>query len=338
MLMLDIGAEIRRAVDEVGPIGTDEVVATARRRRRRRRAGAGVAAAAVAAAVAVVFAVVLPSGSSKVYVGSAPVGGQPATSSVSADGVTVRVSFDTTTVAAGRSIHGQLEIVNTSGHRLIGKGCQNRSFGVQVNGSSYYAPSPAFGACHGKFVIRRGTSRWPITVGTTYQSFSGVHHPLPAGRYVEAFEFSPFTPSTPPTPAPIRITVTSPNTDAPSPTTAATGSVPTGEVVGHINACFGIPPNHVPRSVAGTVEALRGRVRSVPDGSGSWRIVLPTTRVAIETVAAGHDYRFRLPPGHYVIAVTKDRTTPAGRAPWRYIAATVTAGHATTASIPNTCK
>lgn len=338
--MLDIAAEIRRVVDEVGPIGTDEVVATARRRRRRRRAGAGALAAAVAAAVAVVVAVVLPSGSSsRVDVGAAPVGGRPATSSVSVDGVTVRVKFDTTTVTAGGSIHGQLEIVNASGHRLIGKFCQARSFGVQVNFSSYYAPSPAFGACDGRFVIARGTSRWPLTVGTTYQSPPGVHHPLPAGRYTEAFGFAPFTPITPPTPAPIRITITSPNTNPPSPATTATGSATSiGEVVGHINACFGIPPNHVPRSVAGTVEALRGRVRSVADGPGSWRIVLPTTRVAIETVAAGHDYHFRLPPGHYVIAITKDRTTPAGRAPWRYIAATVTAGHATTASIPNTCK
>lgn len=216
--MFDIATEIRRAVDGVEPISAEEVVATAKRRRRRGGAGAGVA---LVAAVVITLAVVLSPGStSKLHVGAPPMGSRPVTSSASAMGVTVRITFDTTTVVAGHTIAGELEIHNASGHRLVGKFCQNRSFGVQVDPTatprrspSYYSYSPGPGACRGKFIIPRGTSRWPITVNTTYRSQAGARqrYPLPAGRYREAFGFAPFTPITPPDPAPIRITVTAPH-------------------------------------------------------------------------------------------------------------------------------
>ena len=75
-----------------------------------------------------------------------------------------------------------------------------------------------------------------------------------------------------------------------------------GGVVGGIDPCFGIPPSpSEPTYVAGTVTVYRGRVTWKPDRPGSFVAVLPSARVAEQTVATNATYRFVLEAGSYVL-------------------------------------
>ncbi len=91
----------------------------------------------------------------------------------------------------------------------------------------------------------------------------------------------------------------------------------------------------VPHSDGSTAVALRGRARPVTT-SGTLRSVLPTTRVATQTVAPGHDYHFTLPAGGYVLDVTRDSKYARRTPPLGYVAVTVSASATVKASIPNT--
>lgn len=113
-----------------------------------------------------------------------------------------------------------------------------------------------------------------------------------------------------------------------------------GAVVGGIAPAMGFPPPRVaPTDVAGTVTVLRGQVSWKPDGPGSFLAVLPTARVAEQSVATNATYRFVLDPGSYVLQAhfagarfaSLDAVVP-------YIEVTVSAGKVTAQSIPNECK
>ncbi|MHB1929414.1 MAG: hypothetical protein ACYCUG_08350, partial [Acidimicrobiales bacterium] len=96
-----------------------------------------------------------------------------------------------------------------------------------------------------------------------------------------------------------------------------------GRVVGYIDECAGLttaPPRHV----AGTVDVALGIYANL----------MPTgLTLAEQTVRAGGEYRFVLPPGDYALA-----TPYPGSVYARWVAVTVRAGRTVTADIPNLCK
>lgn len=111
-------------------------------------------------------------------------------------------------------------------------------------------------------------------------------------------------------------------------------------MVGGIAPCYGLPPTPGgPTSVAGTVTVFRGKITWKPDGPGSYLAVLPTARVADQSVATNANYRFVLDPGSYVLQAHftaagdayPDAVTP-------FIGVTVRAGLETDQSIINACK
>jgi hypothetical protein len=113
-----------------------------------------------------------------------------------------------------------------------------------------------------------------------------------------------------------------------------------GTVVGGIAPCFGIPPSPGgPTYVAGTVTVFRGQVRWKPDGPGSFLAVLPTARVAEQSVATNATYRFVLDAGSYVLqAHFAGARFASPNAVVPFIGVTVSAGRVTAQSIPNECK
>jgi hypothetical protein len=89
------------------------------------------------------------------------------------------------------------------------------------------------------------------------------------------------------------------------PSASTPAAIPTGDgvVAGGINYCVGtVPPTGAknPGLVAGTVTVLHGKVSDVPKAGGV-KYVLPTHRVASETVAKHMHYRFVLAPGPYLL-------------------------------------
>jgi hypothetical protein len=76
-------------------------------------------------------------------------------------------------------------------------------------------------------------------------------------------------------------------------------------------------PTPPPAHPAGTVVVLRGIVTWVPTG-GAFSLQLPTETVTSESIPAGGEYRFVLPPGSYVIETTEPR--------WDYTSVSVLAG------------
>jgi hypothetical protein len=90
--------------------------------------------------------------------------------------------------------------------------------------------------------------------------------------------------------------------------------------------------------VAGTVTVLRGYVTWTPIGPGTSRAVLPTLKVAEQTVAANATYRLVLDPGSYVLEGQYAGPASASPSPLRPFASViVTAGHTSAAPIPNDC-
>ncbi len=114
------------------------------------------------------------------------------------------------------------------------------------------------------------------------------------------------------------------------------GSLPgahTGVVTGYIDPCAGIAPaGSMPASAAGTVRALRGRYHLRRTAAGPRKLVLPKTAVATDHVAAGQKFRFRLPPGPYVLTAHYD-----GGA-FSLLSVTVSADVTKDRNLPDLCK
>jgi hypothetical protein len=113
-----------------------------------------------------------------------------------------------------------------------------------------------------------------------------------------------------------------------------------GSVVGGIDPCFGIPPSpSEPTYVAGTVTVYRGRVTWKPDRPGSFVAVLPSARVAEQTVATNATYRFVLEAGSYVLqAHYAGARFASPNAVVPFIGVMVSPGRVSAQSIPNECK
>jgi hypothetical protein len=77
-------------------------------------------------------------------------------------------------------------------------------------------------------------------------------------------------------------------------------------------------PTQPPAHPAGTVVVPRGTGTWVPTGAGGVSLHLPTETVTAESIPAGGQYRFILPPGSYVIEITEPR--------WDYTSVSVVAG------------
>jgi hypothetical protein len=68
---------------------------------------------------------------------------------------------------------------------------------------------------------------------------------------------------------------------------------------------------------------------------GGFRYVLPTVRVAEQTVLAHHKYRFTVAPGHYVLAAHY-AVAGSNIEPW--VSVLVRVGKVTEQNIPNECR
>jgi len=99
----------------------------------------------------------------------------------------------------------------------------------------------------------------------------------------------------------------------PSPSPTASIAIPSGDgvVVGGISVCAAVLPTHIrlPDYVAGTVIVLRGTAALVPVSSNKVKLVLPRVQVTTQMVKRHQEFRFSLPPGHYVLAVGPLRTS-----------------------------
>jgi hypothetical protein len=106
-----------------------------------------------------------------------------------------------------------------------------------------------------------------------------------------------------------------------SPDEIQPSSVPTGTVVGGIERCSAIPftPAAAERFLAGTVDVFRGN---------HWSQNQPVFEQ--ETVSAGGEYKFNLPPGEYVLAAFD----PASYFTSPMVTFTFVSGTATTENIP----
>ena len=101
--------------------------------------------------------------------------------------------------------------------------------------------------------------------------------------------------------------------------------------MGFIEACSGLPAPVT--HVGGDLVALRGTITVKATSEGIEQI-LPSEVVGRQHVAAGADYHFTLPPGHYVIILPHYKGGNVGTD----VSATVHAGTTITANLPNTCK
>jgi hypothetical protein len=113
-----------------------------------------------------------------------------------------------------------------------------------------------------------------------------------------------------------------------------------GVVVGQITPCTvdSRPNPPPPPHPAGTMVVLRGSATWVPVTAGGLTLALPTEAITSESIPAGGEYRFILPPGSYVILVP-DGTygfapggpmTPGGP----YANVSVVAGQTTSQDVP----
>jgi hypothetical protein len=109
-----------------------------------------------------------------------------------------------------------------------------------------------------------------------------------------------------------------------------------GAVVGGIAFCSGLAPApHGPTYVAGIVTVFRGTVTWKPVAPGTYLAVLPTARVAEQSVATNSTYRFVLDPGSYVLQAHYAGASANAIGP--FIGVTVRTGQVTDGSIPNVC-
>lgn len=126
-----------------------------------------------------------------------------------------------------------------------------------------------------------------------------------------------------------------------SPTTAKTALpspppsvVPAGYgvVVGGIDPCVGPAPPSPPGYAWGTVEVYRASAVE-PFVFDTPPPVLPTQLIASESVAAGVEFRFALPPGAYVLVAHYEEW----QSVWPWIGGSVVAGRTTRQNIPSPC-
>jgi hypothetical protein len=70
-----------------------------------------------------------------------------------------------------------------------------------------------------------------------------------------------------------------------------------------------------------------------PLGRGSYRVVMPKTMVARQTVPFNHEFHFRLPASRYVLVARY--AMPSNVHP--FVRVTVSTGMVVRADVPNTC-
>jgi hypothetical protein len=231
--MSDLADRIRRTVDNVKPVTIDEVVITASRRRRRRNRALGAAGALAVAAVVAVGVVVVAGHhrSTTVTVGPASNAGGTLTSSATKNGITARVTLDANRAVAGKTIAGQLTVINNSGRALTaGFVCPGNFFAVGLS-NRQFPPDIAFSGvgCRDPFTLPTGTTIRSFAVQTTYATVAGLLA-LPAGRYQASLIVDGLPIPTPPS---ISVTLspgpgpTAAPPSAPTPPSSTNGPPPT---------------------------------------------------------------------------------------------------------------
>ena len=121
--------------------------------------------------------------------------------------------------------------------------------------------------------------------------------------------------------------------DHQSPVRSTSTVEPAGVVRGGIPPCTG-PESSALHFVAGAVVALRGSITEHHIAPGEIKDVLPHREVARESVGEGGEYRFTLPPGHYVLRVVRSRL--ASELP--FVAVKIVARHTVHIDMPDSCK
>jgi hypothetical protein len=214
--MSDLNEQLHRMVERVEPVTIEETTAVAQRHRRRRRTVLPLGTAVTVLAVVLVAVILMSGPGSRDHVRVVPSGKTTGsvTSTVTRAGITVRMRVNSTHAVAGHTIHGQIMVIDHTGHRLTaGEVCPGQAFAVAL-ANRQFPPNISFSsvACDHGFSFPTGSSRWPFTMATTV----GIL-PLPAGRYTAQLILDGFHI---PTPTPIIVTLAaSPGRSASPPTT-----------------------------------------------------------------------------------------------------------------------
>jgi hypothetical protein len=109
----------------------------------------------------------------------------------------------------------------------------------------------------------------------------------------------------------------------------------TGEVVGGIDRCSGLlAPNAF---VGGTVEVRRGKLQLAKSVDGARKVIYPADRLERETIQAGHQYKFVLSGGDYVLDLVDYSAYPNIPAT-DWVTVVVDPERTTRADLPNDCK
>jgi hypothetical protein len=123
-------------------------------------------------------------------------------------------------------------------------------------------------------------------------------------------------------------------------------AIRTGTVVGHLDACYGLPqlPGRPLPVTPGTVTAVRGTVSWKPAGPGTWREIMPNGPVLAKAHISDNYhqvFRFALPPGKYLLIGRYDGSRNDGVSYPGHTTVTevsVSAGTTLHADLPNDCK
>lgn len=220
---------LRRATPDLGSLLPPDDLAPPCRPQRRTPIAVGTVIVAVTA-VAIVIASLQQSGPDK---HPGPAGPSQTTSTRSSEPpssaghpLTVEIRLDQTTIKAGDPISGVAIVTNTSGHSLVITTCLHTWLQVGLTNATV-TPEPGWLLCrdaHGTS-IPAGTTRDPITVGTTYDRCTdgtptadtpkclqegkrAAPPPLPPGNYTTtAFMLTPAGVRVP-TPEAVHVTLT----------------------------------------------------------------------------------------------------------------------------------
>lgn len=127
-----------------------------------------------------------------------------------------------------------------------------------------------------------------------------------------------------------------------SPEPARSGPVSTGDyngvVVGHLDACAGLPSG---RPVTpGMVTVYLGKETWKRTGRGVYHLVLPKTAVAHQYISNNYSqtFSFTLPPGRYVIVGRYKAEAPAKVGALTFSQVTIGAGQLIHANLPDLCE
>ena len=196
--MPDLADRLRRAIDAVPAVTVDDAIAKHTSRTRRTRLQMITVAAAIAVSAAVAAAAVgSGSAATKVRITSAPSANPPSAnqvpldspvSSATAHHVTTTIALARLRTPPGTPIGGRLTVDNRTGRPLTaGAACPSLAFQVSLrNGHASTSEGFLSVGCHPAFTFPTGTSSWPFSIATTYETQSG-RLPLPDGFYQTAF-------------------------------------------------------------------------------------------------------------------------------------------------------